>query len=144
MKEGIFYRKFVKDSGLSVTLRLPRWDDLEDLQELYKQLIEEEAIIGADTAVNRHQMIDRHAQLIKDVETGKMAVVIAEVDGKAVGQSNARKRGGRLKHNAGLGVFLKREYRNQGVGTELMKDALTRARRQRNWASRSYTLKCMR
>ena len=102
---------------------------MEDLHELYKQLIEEEAMIGADTAVNRDQMIDRHVQLIKDVETGKMAVVIAEVDGKAVGQSNARKRGGRLKHNAGLGVFLNREYRNQGVGTELMKELETQTKK---------------
>ena len=94
MKTGKFYREFVTHSGLSVTLRSPRWEDVDDLLELRIQLIEEEAMIGADTAINRDQMIDRHAQLIRGVETGKMVAVIAEVDGKAVGQSNASKRGG--------------------------------------------------
>ena len=129
MKTGKFYREFVTHSGLSVTLRSPRWEDVDDLLELRIQLIEEEAMIGADTAINRDQMIDRHAQLIRGVETGKMVAVIAEVDGKAVGQSNASKRGGRLRHNAGLGVFLKREYRNQGVGSELMRELETQSKK---------------
>ena len=129
MKTGKFYREFVTHSGLSVTLRSPRWEDVDDLLELRIQLIEEEAMIGADTAINRDQMIDRHAQLIREVETGKMVAVIAEVDGKAVGQSNASKRGGRLRHNAGLGVFLKREYRNQGVGSELMRELETQSKK---------------
>jgi len=122
MKPGTVYRTFKTGKGLHVTLRAPRKDDLNDLYMLHRQLIEEDAMIGADTLVSMEEMVTRHKQLIQGVESGRIFVVIADIDGIAVGQSNARKRGGRLRHNAGLGVFLLKPYRNMGIGTELMKE----------------------
>ncbi len=88
--------------------------------ELHNELIEEEAMIGGDSKRTRQQQVDSHAEMMKSVESGRAVVVIAEADGKAVGQSNARKRSGRLRHTAGLGVFVKKQYRNQGMGSMMM------------------------
>ena len=88
--------------------------------ELHNELIEEEAMIGGDSKRPRQQQVDSHAEMMKSVESGRAVVVIAEADGKAVGQSNARKRSGRLRHTAGLGVFVKKQYRNQGIGSMMM------------------------
>jgi len=90
------------------------------LLELHNELIEEEAMIGGDSKRTRQQQVDSHAEMMKSVESGRAVVVIAEADGKAVGQSNARKRSGRLRHTAGLGVFVKKQYRNQGMGSMMM------------------------
>ena len=90
--------------------------------ELHNGLIEEEAMIGGDSKRTRYQQVDSHAEMMKSVEGGRAVVVIAEADGKAVGQSNARKRGGRLRHTAGLGVFVQNRYRNQGIGSEQMRE----------------------
>ena len=106
MYADIIYRKIKLDDELEIILRAPRWGDIDDLYELHKQLVEEDAMIGADSIVNQGQMMDRHVQLIKACESGRTIAIIAEVNGQAVGQCNARKRGGRLKHTAGLGVFL--------------------------------------
>lgn len=97
--------------------------------ELYNELIEEEAMIGGDTKRTRQQQVDTHADMMKDVESSRAVVVIAEADGRAVGQSNARKRSGRLRHTAGLGVFVKKQYRNQGIGSMLMKELENQAKR---------------
>jgi len=86
-------------------------------------------MIGSDSKRTRQQQVDSHAEMMKDVESGRDVVVIAEADGKAVGQSSARKRSGRLKHTAGLGVFVKKQYRNQGIGSELMKELETQAKK---------------
>ena len=129
MKPGTIYRTFYTKTGLHITLRAPKKEDLNDLYTLHKQLIEEEAKIGADTLIDKKQMINRHTQLIQGVETGKIVAIITEIKGKAVGQSNARKRGGRLKHNAGLGVFLLKTYRNMGIGTELMNELETQSKK---------------
>jgi ribosomal protein S18 acetylase RimI-like enzyme len=98
------------------------------LLELHNGLIEEEAMIGGDSKRTRDQQVDSHAEMMKSVESRRAVVVIAEADGKAVGQSNARKRGGRLRHTAGLGVFVKKQYRNQGIGSELMRELENQAR----------------
>ncbi|MBN2335595.1 N-acetyltransferase [Candidatus Bathyarchaeota archaeon] len=118
----MFYREFTSKNGLKVVLRPPSWSDLDDLFELQSELIDEEAMIGGDKKNTRDQQVDRHAEMMKDVETGRSAKVIAEVDGRAVGQANARKRGGRLRHTAGVGVFVKKEYRGQGIGSEMMRE----------------------
>jgi len=130
MKPGTVYRTFYTKTGLHITLGAPKKEDLNDLYELHRQLIEEETMIGADTPVDRKQMITRHSQLIQGVETGKIVAIIAEIEGNAVGQSNARKRGGKLSHNAGLGVFLLNTYRNNGIGSELMNELETQAKKQ--------------
>ena len=49
-------------------------------------------MIGSDSKRTRQQQVDSHAEMMKDVESGRDVVVIAEADGKAVGQSSARKR----------------------------------------------------
>lgn len=115
-----FFTEFTSKKGLKVVLRSPKWGDIDDLFELYNELIEEEAMIGGDSKRTRDQQVDSHADMMKAVESGRAVVVIAEADGKAVGQSNARKRGGRLRHTAGLGVFVRKQYRNQGIGSEMM------------------------
>jgi len=98
------------------------------LLELHNGLIEEEAMIGGDSKRTRDQQVDSHAEMMKSVEGGRAVVVIAELDGKAVGQSNARKRGGRLRHTAILGVFVQKRFRNQGIGSELMMELENQAR----------------
>ena len=122
MRARTFFTEFTSKKGLKVVLRPPMWGDIDDLFELHNELIEEEAMIGGDSKRTRDQQVDSHAEMMKAVESSRVVVVIAEADGKAVGQSNARKRSGRLRHTAGLGVFVKKQYRNQGIGSELMKE----------------------
>jgi RimJ/RimL family protein N-acetyltransferase len=116
------------EKGLKVVLRPPKWGDVDDLLELHNELIDEEAMIGGDSKRTRDQQVDSHAEMMRAVESGRAVVVIAEADGKAVGQSNAGKRGGRLRHTAGLGVFVKKPYRNQGIGSEMMMELENQAR----------------
>ncbi|MFH2111482.1 MAG: GNAT family N-acetyltransferase [Candidatus Bathyarchaeota archaeon] len=103
-------------------LRPLKWRDLDDILELINELIEEEAMIGDDKPTTRDQQVDRHADRMKAIESGRSVVITAEADGKAVGMANARKRGGRLSHTAGLGVFVRRTHRNQGIGSEMMRE----------------------
>ena len=108
--------------GTDVVLRALRWGDLDDLLELHNELIDEEAMIGGDKKMTRDEQVDRHAEMMKEMEGGRSVFVIAEIDGKAVGQTNARKRGGRLRHTAGLGVFVRRAHWGRGIGSELIRE----------------------
>lgn len=123
------FRTFKLRDGTDVVLRALRWGDLDDLLELHNELIDEEAMIGGEKKMTRDEQLDRHAELMKEVEGGRSVVIVAEIDGKAVGQTNARKRGGRLGHTAGLGVFVRRMWRGMGIGSELMMELEAQARK---------------
>jgi len=126
-QEKTLFRTFTSGAGTDVVLRRLKWSDLDDLLELHNELIEEEAMIGGDKALTRDQQVDRQADMMKDVEKGRSVVVVAEADGKAVGMTNARSRGGRLRHTAGLGIFVRKGYRGQGIGSEMMREMETQA-----------------
>ena len=123
------FRTFTSRDDAHVVLRSLRWGDLDDLLEQHKELIEEDAMIGGDRTLTRDQQVDRQADMLKDAERGRSVVVIAEANGKVVGMTNAKNRGGRLRHTAGLGVFVRRAYRGQGIGSEMMMELETQARR---------------
>jgi len=123
------FRAFKTRNGEEVILRPLRWADLDDILELHNELIEEEAMIGGDKPLTRDQQADRQAETMKEVESGRSTVVVAEAGGRVVGMTNARKRGGRLRHTAGLGVFVKRTHRSQGIGSEMMMELEAQARK---------------
>lgn len=124
------FRAFTSKDGVDVILRPLKWGDLDDLLELHNELVEEEAMIGGDKTISRDQQVDRHAETMKDVESGRSIVIIAEAKGKVVGMTNAKKRGGRLSHTAGLGVFVQKTHRDQGIGSEMMVELEIQAKRK--------------
>lgn len=129
MKAGTFIRSYTAEDGREVVLRAPKWSDLDDMLEFINSLVEEGADIMADEKTTREQEVDWLARLLTSVEKDNKAVVVAEVDGRFVGQVEVSPKGGRSRHVGVLGIALKHSYRDISIGTELMKEAETQARR---------------
>jgi RimJ/RimL family protein N-acetyltransferase len=129
MKAGTFIRSFRAKDGREVTLRAPRWSDLDDMLEFINSLVEEGGEIMINTKQTRESEIDWLARLLTRLEKDEIAVVAAEVDGRYVGQVEVTPRSGRSRHVGVLGIALKDGYREIGIGTELMREAETQARR---------------
>ncbi|TEU09376.1 GNAT family N-acetyltransferase [Candidatus Bathyarchaeota archaeon] len=129
MKAGTIIRTFESKDGRKVTLRAPRWDDLDDMLEFINSLVEEGADIMIDTKQTRESEVEWLARLLTRVEKDETTVVAAEVEGRYVGQAEVTPRSGRSRHVGVLGIALKDGYREIGIGTELMREAETQARR---------------
>ena len=129
MKAGTTIRKFKAKDGRDVTLRAPKWDDLDDMLEFINSLVDEGADIIMDTKQTREQEVDWLARLLTRLEKDEITVVVAEVGGRFVGQVVVTPRRMRSKHVGFLGIALKDGYREIGIGTELMKEAEDQSRR---------------
>lgn len=129
MKAGTLVRKFRTKDGREVTLRAPKWDDLDDMLEFINSLVDEGADIMMDTKQTREQEVEWLAGHITKIENDREAVIVAEVDGRFVGQVEVTPQSMRSRHVGVLGIALKDGYREIGIGTELMKEAETQARR---------------
>ena len=129
MRAGTVYRRFTAKDGKEVTLRAPKWSDLDDMLEFINSLVEEGANILVNTKQTRESEIEWLARLLTSLEKDKQVVVVAEVDGRFVGQTEVTPKGGRSRHVGSIGIALKDGYRDVGIGSELMREAETHSRR---------------
>ena len=129
MKAGTVVREFRAKDGREVTLRAPKWDDLDDMLHVINSLVDEGVDIMVDTKQTREQEVEWLAGHITKIENDNEAVIVAEVDGRFVGQVEVTPQSMRSKHVGVLGIALKDGYREIGIGTELMKEAETQSRR---------------
>jgi RimJ/RimL family protein N-acetyltransferase len=86
-------------------------------------LVEEEAMILMETKQTRDQEVDWLARALSNMEKDRQVRVVAEGDGRMVGQCEITLGSGRKRHVGTLGISVKQGYRDVGIGQELMKEA---------------------
>jgi RimJ/RimL family protein N-acetyltransferase len=129
MKAGTILRTFRARDGRQVTLRTPRWEDLDDMLEFINSLVEEEAMIIMNQKQTREQETDWLAKTLVDLEKDKHMMVVAEVEGKMVGNCGLGPRYGSWNHVGNLGIAIMEGYREVGIGQEMMKELESHAPR---------------
>jgi RimJ/RimL family protein N-acetyltransferase len=124
MKSGKIIRRFSAKDGRKVTLRTVKWEDLDDLLELINSLVEEKADIIRSEKVSRDEEIDWLSGVLRRQEKGEVAYVLAEASGEVVASSEIARRTGYEEHVGALGIVIKKGFRNQGIGTEIMRSLI--------------------
>ena len=122
MRAGTLLRAFKARDGTEVRLRAPRWEDLDDLLEFINGLVEEEAMIATNQKHTRESETDWLARKLTNLEKDKHVAVVAEADGRVVGSCELNPRPGRMSHVGSLGVSVKENFRDRGIGQELMRE----------------------
>jgi len=128
MRIGKVLKRFVAKDGREVVLRTPRWEDLDDLLQYINSLVDEGADISANRNVAREEEADWLGRRLALLESGEEISLVAEVDGKVVGNSEITKRGGYSRHVGGLGIEIRSGYRDIGIGTEMLKTLVSEAK----------------
>ena len=128
MREGFIIRRFRARDGREVTLRAPRWSDLDDMLEFINSLVEEGAEINVNQKTTRDAETDWLARHLFAVEKDEKVALVAEVDGRFIGQVEVKPESGYSRHVGVLGIAIREGYRDIGIGTELMKEAENQAR----------------
>jgi len=129
MKTGEIVKSFTAKDGRSVILRTPKWEDLDDLVEFINSLVEEEADIFTNQKATREEEADWLGRQLAEMEKGNRFILVAEVDGKVVANSSITKREEYSKHVGGLGIGIRKGYRDIGIGTEMLRTLFTQAER---------------
>lgn len=123
LSPGTFLYVFTAKDGREVTLRPPKWDDLDDMLDFINSLVEEDAMILVNKKKTREQEIDWLAENLKKLEKGQHIFIVAEVDGKMVASCEINPMFGKMSHLGALGISVKDGYRGIGIGMDLIKEA---------------------
>jgi L-amino acid N-acyltransferase YncA len=128
MKAGRVVRCFSARDGRKVVLRTPRWEDLDDLIGMINSLVKEKADIIMAETVSRKEEVEWLSRALSRLERGEVFYLVAEVEGKVVGNSELAKGQSRYeKHVGGVGIALRDGFRDIGIGTEMMKTLIDQA-----------------
>lgn len=122
-----------------MVVRELRWNDFDALTESYWELYDERARgepIGISLFAERPSRAAEarwFSDLVAAVETGEKIVVVAELDGRAVGQCTIGPTfpggpGSDGAHVGELGILVDHRYRGRGLGREMIVRALEQAR----------------
>jgi RimJ/RimL family protein N-acetyltransferase len=136
LKAGEIYKQFsAKNKTVKVVLRSLRWEDLDMLVEFVNNLVEEhETNPEFGMLLDKRQTREDEAEWLSNrlvaIEKGKVISVVADVDGKIIGHGDViRGEFADTHHHGTLAIGMAKEYRNLGIGTEIMKTLIEESRK---------------
>lgn len=124
-------QEFTAKDGRSILLRRLRWEDLDGLLDFVNSLVREEAPINRINEVSRSEEVEFLARRLLDIENKKVVQLVAEVEGKIVGNAEVVKLSGRESHVVKLGVGVRSGYRRMGIATKLIEALIRQAKKER-------------
>jgi RimJ/RimL family protein N-acetyltransferase len=129
-RQGKIIRKFKAINGREIVLRYPKMGDVEALLKFINRLVAEPNIGIAKTKKStRKGEVNWLNGNINAMKEGKLRMVVAEADGKIIGEAEIRVGQDTSAHVANFGIAIAKEYRNIGLGTEVMKTIFEEAKK---------------
>ena len=129
MKSGKRVSHFSVKGGQEVVLRTPKWEDLDDLLALINSLVDERADVIRSEKVSREEEIDWLSKVLCRLEKDEAFYMVAEVGGKVVGVSEINRGGGYERHVGVIGIAIRSEFRDLGIGAEMMEVLVEQGRK---------------
>ncbi len=119
-------------------IRKLHWNDLDDLVNNYYEYYDEVqsdpdfGIIFFKSRPDYGSEVVWFTDLYSEMIRGDAIAVVAEVEGRVVGICDIHRLrpNSELSHNGVLGIAVKKEYRNRGIGKDLIKMVLELSRRK--------------
>ena len=128
MQTGQILHRFTANDGQEVILRTLKWEDIDDLNKIINALIDEGADIPFVKPVTRDEQIDWMGKRLGDAEKGKVLTIVAEVNDRVIAITDIKIQTGFRSHVGDLGIIMLKEYRDLGIGTEMLKLLIAQAR----------------
>jgi ribosomal protein S18 acetylase RimI-like enzyme len=134
LKSGQVYKKIQRRNGKEILLRSIRMEDLPSLVEFANSLVEEREVdpdfgILLDQKQTLESEADSLTGWLAAIEKGQQVSVVAETEGKMVGNSQVTR--GRQSDeflHGKLGIAIQKEYRDLGIGLDMMKTLVEQSR----------------
>lgn len=131
-KPGTIIKTETSKSGRRVTLRMTRWEDLDDMTAFINELSKEDTYITfSGEEITREAEAKYLGSVLANIEIGETVKIVAEVDGKIAGICDVNRNKSaktRKLHIGVVGLSLRKTYRGDGIGELLLRTAIETAK----------------
>lgn len=130
MQFGEVIQTFQSKKGNSVVFRYLREDDLDGMLTFINTLIREDTFIGLyGEELTYEEEKKVFGEAIDGIKKGDKIIIVVEINGIYSGSGDLRRETvRRKKHGGNIGISLLKEYREEGIGTLLLKSLIDEAR----------------
>jgi len=119
---GKIVKKFKTKKGKEVVIRYPKWEDLEPLMEFINNLSQEDTfVLYSGEIVNKEQEMEYLVQAFKSLERRNKVQLCAFAGDQLVANSSVIRKRLRAKHVGNVAISVAKGYREEGIGSELLK-----------------------
>ncbi len=116
--------------GRDVIIRVPDLGDAEGLMNYINELVDEDAPILTNERQTYASEIRYVADEVQKILEGRLIALVAIAGNKIVAHAEIRRGSGRASHVGTLGIGVLKEFRNLGLGQELIRLLIELARSQ--------------
>lgn len=122
-------KSFISKKGNTVTFRDLRTDDLDGMLAFANALIAEDTFVElSGKPLTREEEEKTLKESLKQIEKGKKVWVVVEINGRYCGSGEIRIGSRRHSHVGEIGISVAKEFREEGIGTELLKTLIDTAK----------------
>lgn len=140
MEFGKVIKTFTSKKGHTIIFRYPKEEDAQAMLDFINALIAEDTFIAVHsqfkTLEEEQKFLD---SIVKDMDDEKKIHLAVERDGAYIGNAEIRRGDHRSLHVGELGIALLQEYRDEGIGSELIATLIDLAKKMK---LRLLTLNC--
>lgn len=130
MKPGQIIKTFNSKKGNKVIIRYPKWENLDDLHRFINTLSKEDTfIMFSGEEISREEETKWLGETLIKMETGEKIHLIVTINGSFAGNCEIRRHKRRETHVGSIGISVASQYRNEGVGSELLKTLIEEGKR---------------
>jgi len=121
-------KSFRSKKGNEVIFRYPVKTDFADMYSFACDIGSEDTFVALDKPPTEDEEKDFFARMITEVGVKESIYLMAYVGGAFAGNGRVNRGKGRHRHVGSMGISLRAAFRDEGIGTELMKSLIDEAR----------------
>ncbi|MCX6821081.1 MAG: GNAT family N-acetyltransferase [Candidatus Aenigmarchaeota archaeon] len=118
--------------GRTVLLRRPEMKDLRQMTDYINSFVDEQAMIQIYKRLTLATERKWLRKMLAEIRSGRVHLIVAELDGKIVSITNLTKGEGRCEHVAEYGISVLKGYRRLGIATAISKRIIEIGKKDRN------------
>lgn len=124
MRQGQIFKKFVSKKGKEIVLRQPSLKDVKQYMTMINSIVDEKDYILMTQRVTLAEEKKVIKKWVDEIDKKEKIIITVEHEGKIIGNCDVR-RGKYVRSHVGtLGIALIKDFREEGIGTQLLKEAI--------------------
>ena len=129
MDLGKEVKRFKSKKGNDVVIRYLKKEDLDDLLKFANDLSKEDTFVMlAGEEITREEEEKYLNEAIEKIREGNKVQLVVIVNGMFAGNAEIRRNDKRKKHVGTIAISIAKEFREEGIGTELLKTLIGEGR----------------
>lgn len=131
MELGKVVKIFKSKKGNEVVVRYLKYEDLDDLLKFANALSEEDTFVMLSGEVlTREEELKYLEDSIESMEKGQKVHLVATLNGRVVANCQITREKKRKAHVGNLAISVAKAFREEGIGTELIKTLIEEGKKQ--------------